>query len=787
MNHQVSTVCHKCRGPLGGEAIFCGNCGAALIIANRYEILDEIKSGAMGCVYRARDRSRNAVVALKHLTPVISDADNLSYAVNRFKEEGQILSRLRHSGLPQVFDSFSIPDSLTGAASYFLVMSYIDGKDLEEIISGQKKGPFPLPQALDYLMQFLNVFNYLHSQNPPVIYRDLKPSNVMVQKGRILLVDFGVAKIFAIEKGTAIGTPGYAAPEQYKGYADQRSDIFSLGVLMHYLLTGQDPEGSGRQPFSFEKITKFNRSVPVNIEELVMSMLEVVPDKRPGSIAEIKRLLNSSRKRLLDRRASLWEKGGNISSPQLEQPGYAGNRKSGASYESHVNIFVALKKKDYSAVRAFIDGDVDVNECDEDGRALLYLAIMCGNMELAQFFIDRGADVFSTDRDGWTPMHYAARTGSREMAELLIYHGSRVNDLDKYGSSPLDLAIQYEHTDIMRFLISCPLPENLRGYEKILKAIEKHGGADPCCMIMEFLAGAGENGYANVETLFHSLIYRMHKQLMDTHNEEQVADIVWMDVVRGSSPVNRFPREQNSRQKPGYPLLSGKFIKILIDLGCNVNGIDRDGLTPLHLSVKFGFYDVAKLLIRNRASVNVRDNEGWTPLHYAVYRNNKKIMELLLNSFASVWIVDDSGRTPRDLALERGYEELAKRLLNPFKYSGRNLPPPYRERPSNEQLWRKAYDRSFYVADHVLYLFCLGFEFRQEDRDKFLPEDKFIDIYGAKYPNGFSFGVVDHMEFEEFTIGIEAEFPDTFTDSDYEKILTFDDIIKFIINSRRSK
>lgn len=93
-------ACYKCKAPQGDNALICSDCGRALVINDRYEILDEIKSGAMGCVYKAFDRSSNGVVALKHLTPAISNPDDFAYALGRFREEARILSKLRHSGLP---------------------------------------------------------------------------------------------------------------------------------------------------------------------------------------------------------------------------------------------------------------------------------------------------------------------------------------------------------------------------------------------------------------------------------------------------------------------------------------------------------------------------------------------------------------------------------------------------------------------------------------------------------------------------------------------------------------
>jgi serine/threonine protein kinase len=147
---------------------------------------------------------------------------------------------------------------------------------------------------MDYFLQILDILQYLHTQNPPLIYRDLNPRNVMVSSGRIFLVDFGIARVFTPhEKGTAIGTPGYAPPEQYKGFAGPRSDLYSLGVMMHYLITGIDPESSTDTLFSFVPVRQVNPEVPEYLEKVIMSMVDLVPERRPSSAGETAQMIRA--------------------------------------------------------------------------------------------------------------------------------------------------------------------------------------------------------------------------------------------------------------------------------------------------------------------------------------------------------------------------------------------------------------------------------------------------------------------------------------------------------------
>jgi formylglycine-generating enzyme required for sulfatase activity len=193
-----------------------------------------------------------------------------------------MLSILHHQGLPKVIDIFIEKELSTGKPLHYLVMEFIEGKDLETIIQERGQKSFPVDEAVDYFRQILNILHYLHTQNPPIVHRDLNPRNVMVHKGKVFLVDFGIARLFnPQQKGTAIGTAGYAAPEQYKGAAEPRSDIFSLGAVMHYLVTGKDPEDASGSLFSFEQARKINPSVPKYLDTLIMSMVDVVIDKRP--------------------------------------------------------------------------------------------------------------------------------------------------------------------------------------------------------------------------------------------------------------------------------------------------------------------------------------------------------------------------------------------------------------------------------------------------------------------------------------------------------------------------
>jgi hypothetical protein len=249
------------------------------LLNGRYRILGVLNRGAMGCVYKAQDSLSGGLRAIKELNADHSSSIVGKQALKRFHEEAAILKRLSCPGVPEVYEEFSI------GHKHYIVMSFIDGNDLERLMKENGNRPFPEEKVTAWVREILIILDYLHSRKPPVIYRDIKPSNIMIDgSGKIFLVDFGIARYFEEGKrGTMIGTPGFAAPEQYRGYAEPRSDLYSLGATAHNLLTGIDPSAPSIPAFHFDDIRKLNPSVSRRTNRLVSSMLNVVIEERPRS------------------------------------------------------------------------------------------------------------------------------------------------------------------------------------------------------------------------------------------------------------------------------------------------------------------------------------------------------------------------------------------------------------------------------------------------------------------------------------------------------------------------
>lgn len=257
------------------------------VLQNRYEIIKVIGVGGMGAVYQARDRRFSNVVklcAVKEMINTTTDPRVRQQTLENFAREANILATLAHPSIPKIFDFFS-----EGERSY-LVMEFIDGRDLEAILEST---PTFLEerQVAEWAAQICDVLQYLHSQRPhPIVFRDLKPSNVMVNpRNWVMLVDFGIAKVFQMgEKGTMIGTEGYSPPEQYRGIAEPRGDIYALGATLHHLLTKSDPRLE--PPFTFHERPprRLNPQISVAMEALITKALEYDPEKRFASALEMK-------------------------------------------------------------------------------------------------------------------------------------------------------------------------------------------------------------------------------------------------------------------------------------------------------------------------------------------------------------------------------------------------------------------------------------------------------------------------------------------------------------------
>src|SRR6266699_3438611 len=225
--------------------------------------------------------------AFNGVNPSGQNPQGIAEATAAFKREALLLTGLAHQSLPHIYDHFS------EAGSRYLAMDFIEGETLEERLGKTPGGRLPREKALSIGIQLCSVLDYLHTRQQPIIFRDLKPGNIMLTPGGLVyLIDFGIARHFKmgqVKDTAAFGSPGYAAPEQYgKAQTTPRSDIYGLGATLHQLLTGDDPTLT---PFHFAPLHLPHQSAPPGLEELIRQMLEMNESKRPADMATVKREL----------------------------------------------------------------------------------------------------------------------------------------------------------------------------------------------------------------------------------------------------------------------------------------------------------------------------------------------------------------------------------------------------------------------------------------------------------------------------------------------------------------
>jgi eukaryotic-like serine/threonine-protein kinase len=242
------------------------------VLESRYEILRICGRGGMSTVYAARDLRFSHVerlCAVKEMQVEAPDNRTRVLQIRNFEREAEMLATLSHPAIPKIFDFFTI------GGLVYLVLEFIEGQDLEAMIES-RDAPFDEQTLADWAIQILDVLEYLHSHEPePIVFRDLKPSNIMLRAdAKITLIDFGIARTFQpMQRGTMIGTEGYAPPEQYRGVAEPRGDLYALGATLHHMATKSDPRSE--TPFTFEqrKPTNLNPALSEQFENVVMRAL----------------------------------------------------------------------------------------------------------------------------------------------------------------------------------------------------------------------------------------------------------------------------------------------------------------------------------------------------------------------------------------------------------------------------------------------------------------------------------------------------------------------------------
>lgn len=333
--------CDGCGASNRPQATFCSTCGKTLnsssplqqypvskltstgllvpnhLLKQRYLVIRQVGRGGMGAVYQAGDTLLgNRLVAVKEMSQSSLSQHEILAAADAFKREALMLANLNHPNLPSIYDHFS------EAGRWYLVMSFIEGETLEDYVDKAKGQRLPVQEVLDIGLRLCSVLDYLHSRQPPIIFRDLKPTNVMrTPEGHLYLIDFGIARHFKLGQAkdtNALGSSGYAAPEQYgKAQTGPHSDIYSLGALLHRLVSGIDPS---EHPFRFSSLQQNGQPATTRLEKLIMQMVEMDDTKRLSNMAFVKQELQGIAVQLTSGQIRPSYSGVSSKVPSLAQP-----------------------------------------------------------------------------------------------------------------------------------------------------------------------------------------------------------------------------------------------------------------------------------------------------------------------------------------------------------------------------------------------------------------------------------------------------------------------------------
>jgi len=266
--------------------VLCRFCGRELVFVEgdvKYSLVRIIKTGGQAVIFEAVDDVHPRSYAVKEIVLPL-DPERASEAFQRCAIEARLLATLAHPGIPRFYHS------LIKDGRVYLVMDLVRGNDLEDIM--RQRGKLPERTVLSIANQVCDILHYLHTQPAPVIFRDVKPSNIMLDAdGLVTMIDFGIARFTNSQRGNIMGTPGYAPPEQYRGDVTPASDQYALGATMHHLLSGRDPRG--QKPFLFPELAELAPEVSPLTTAIVHRALQNDSEHRFESILAMRNAIRA--------------------------------------------------------------------------------------------------------------------------------------------------------------------------------------------------------------------------------------------------------------------------------------------------------------------------------------------------------------------------------------------------------------------------------------------------------------------------------------------------------------
>lgn len=598
------------------------------IIKNQYRINGILGKGGVAVTYRAIDLETNSPVAIKVIS--LKQLNNWKQ-IELFQREAEVLAKLKHPAIPKYIDYFDIETETDKA--FYLVQQLAPGKSLFELVeSGWRTNEAEVKKIAQ---QILEILAYLHSLEPPVIHRDIKPNNLIrSDDGTIYLVDFGAVQNTyyntLMHGSTVVGTYGYMAPEQFRGKALPATDLYSLGATLLYLLTHRSPSELPQDTLKLD----FRSSVNISdsfanwLEKLLEPDLDDRFTNANVALAELFATNKVKQRKLITGvgigflcLSLIW----GISSYKwffLSRLGfYPSNICSDAStIEKYldrggkVNLFISSSYLKRTSILGCIFGTASIKKQEKK--------------DLINLLIYKGADIDARNNSGKTPLLFAARfLDNYDIIRLLLEHGADVNAKDDDGRTPLfTVSDRRENYNIVKLLLERGADVNAKNEDDLTPLFRVYE-LKTAKLLLEH--GANVNARDKYrKTPLHRIGNKETMKFLIEHD----ADLEAKDI-EGNTPLIEVTKDRYHNDT----------VKLLIDYGANINSENKKGYTPIINSVKSKNTDIVKLLIERGVNINQPNKDGKTPLFYAF---RKEMTELLIKHGANVNIKDRFGRTP---------------------------------------------------------------------------------------------------------------------------------------------
>lgn len=412
------------------------------LVDGKYKILNKVGQGGMSVVYLAMNEKANKQWAVKEVRKDgVLDFEAVKQGL---VAETDILKKLNHPNLPSIIDVIDTEDS------FIIIMDYIQGNSLNKAL--EEFGAQPQEMVIEWAKQLCDVLGYLHSRNPAIIYRDMKPANVMLKPdGNITLIDFGTAREYKeknLADTTCLGTVGYAAPEQFggMGQTDARTDIYCLGATLYHLVTGMNP---CEPPYEIKPIREINPTLSSGLERIILKCTQRNPEDRYQSCAELMYALEhyeeiddihrkKQKKKLgtfittaslavVFALVSVW---GYVSAENKKSENYEFILKSASSTEDYYEAILTdpTRAEAYLELNKFLRQDFELTQ--EEGHQLLKLQIGLDRKNASGFSenVDVMAQLMQADPEGYREVCY-------EIGDSFLFNYNSTIDLDRYANA----------------------------------------------------------------------------------------------------------------------------------------------------------------------------------------------------------------------------------------------------------------------------------------------------------------------------------------------------------------